>query len=116
MGDRDEIRSWATLGLAVVSVVGLLWERRSRVALRPKNPTHKIVCRCACMAQDPDNPNVYRGDYQTFEERADCGSLKGITCSTEHYGEGKLEGCDKRSVETGLKPQRLQEVRPVVRG
>jgi hypothetical protein len=87
----------------------------SGVVFRPKDPvTHKIVCRCLCMTPDPEYPGTRSGSgWEQFEERADCGTLNGINCSGA-YGEGKLERCEKRSVEVGR--ERVQDDPLVVMG
>jgi hypothetical protein len=109
----DNLRSWAALGLAVVSVLDVLAERRSRVVFRAKHPTHKIVCECGCWA-----PGDTSGDVETFEERENCGSLDGTSCRTSDDREGKLQGCKKTSVPTSLIPERvsISGVGPVIEG
>jgi hypothetical protein len=119
MGDHEtfdtwsEIRSWAALGMAVVGVVGLLWGRKAGVVARFKDPiTHKIVCQCLCRRDLETGGAV--GITQTFEERADCGALNGVTCEIPENRDGTLEGCHKRSVE--VERERVQGERPLVKG
>jgi hypothetical protein len=120
MGDRRaspawaEIRSWAALGMAVVSVVGVLWGRRTGVVARFKNPiTHQIVCQCFCMVSDESGSSA--GGSQNFEERANCGTLNGISCEDAPGKLGKLEDCKKVSVPVELVRQRVQGERPLVK-
>jgi hypothetical protein len=98
------------LGLAVVGVLGVLAERKTRVVFKPKHPTHKIVCSCGCFPHGETD-----GERQTFEERSDCGTLNDVNCTTSEGKSGTLSGCRKRAVETSLVPERvISGVGPVI--
>jgi hypothetical protein len=96
---------WAALGVALV--VPLLWRRR------PKNPSHKIVCQCFCTRRD-EQGDVKEIKVQTFDDRADCGTLHGIACDTDG-GTGKLEDCEKWSVPTSFIEKLIWGGRPEVK-
>lgn len=68
------------------------------VALKPKHPTHKVVCSCVCTIQEDGSPigNVY-----TFDVPAEgCASLNDTKCESAGE-EGKLVSCKKEAVPTG---------------
>jgi hypothetical protein len=119
MGDRStsagaEIRSWAALGLAVVSVVGVLWGRRTGVISLIKDPiTHKIVCSCRCGEYNAQG-EFAAWETQTFAERTNCGDLNDIRCKSKSGRVGVLGRCLKESVPVGR--QRPEGVRPVIKG
>ena len=103
------------LGEAVAGLLGDLWTRGTRAVYEAKNPVdHKIVCRCMCWAH-ADSPTGEVGEYHTFEERTDCGSLKGISCTQVDGRQGKLGDCEKTSVPTRLAPEQVQGERLVVK-
>ena len=120
VGQASEVPA-APLGRSPRALPPFTWERPeffpgaagSGVVYRYKDPvTHKIVCQCICVVPDPDE-GLTSGGWQTFEERADCGTLSGIRCSSSR-GDGKLGYCSKEAVEIGR--ERVQDNRPAVMG
>lgn len=84
------------------------------MVFRFKDPvTHKIVCECLCARTDPVAGGAM-WNIQRFEERADCGTLNGITCDAPADLPGTLERCQKRSVE--IERERVRGKRPEVMG
>jgi len=83
-----------TLITIIAAVLALLLKQRSNsVALKPKHPTHKIVCQCECV---PNPSSDAQAEDQTFDvPGGGCGSLEGAGCLD---GEGSLHGCRKVSV------------------
>jgi hypothetical protein len=81
------------VGIALVGP--LLWR------MRPKNPSHKIVCECHCTARN-EQGDVLGINIQTFEDRADCGTLHDIRCENRDGLVGKLENCERVSVPTSF--------------
>jgi hypothetical protein len=92
-----------------MALVGpLLWRRR------PKNPSHKIVCSCIC-AQRGEQGQLLDASEQTFADRADCGTLDAISCTTDDGNAGNLERCQRRSVPTSLIDKLIWGGRPEVK-
>ena len=98
MGDRKQKLSRAgaeELGQGVFE---------SKAVYRFKDPaTHTIVCECICWGEKNDS-GMRVGQHQIFAERADCGTLNGISCQG-----GKLGDCEKKSVEIKAAPEQVRE-------
>ena len=103
------------LGEAVAGLLGDLLARGTRAVYEAKNPVdHKIVCQCTCWGPTTTGQGE-EGFLQTFEERTDCGSLKGIGCTHPDGRQGKLGDCKKTAVPTRLAPEQVQGERLVVK-
>ncbi len=79
---------------------------------RFKAPSHRVVSACTCV-RDSEPEGSHSGSVETFDERADCGTLNGVRCTSGDYF-GRLKDCEKRSVvaETSVG---FAQVFPVVR-
>lgn len=99
MGDRQQVSGAAVLGAAIGGLLGSLG---TRVVYLIKDPAdHKIVCQCSCMGP-PNESGMRWGSEQNFDERENCGTLDGISCTRSDGTAGKLGYCEKKSVETSL--------------
>jgi hypothetical protein len=81
------------------------------VLMRPKNPSHKVVCQCDCGFPGDDSSF----QTQTFEVPAEgCGSLNGISCNPNAPGVMVLKGCMKQTVPNSLLPGWIERVIDVI--
>jgi len=82
-----------TLMVIIAALLAYIFKQwGNQVALKPKDPTHKIVCRCDCI---PNEASGLGSERQTFEAPSGgCDSLVGVDCG---HG-GALDNCEKISV------------------
>lgn len=77
-----------------------------KVMEKPKTPTHKLICNCACFVADVGNT------LQSFDRpAAGCSSLQNISCTDKQGRAGKLESCFEEAVENSLNPFKDLELR-----
>lgn len=73
------------------------------VALKPKHPTHKIVCECDCGNVTTVDGGDGRAVIETHDIPAsgNCAELDGVECTLEGVP-NKLQNCKNKSVRTAI--------------